>query len=708
MHRFATTLVALSLASVASAQFSLVTPNGYASTEGDSNNSIPWNRGTASSRIQYIIDSSHFTNQGITYPIVISQLRYRADAVATTVSWAGGSWPNIRIDMATCPLDYAAASTTFANNLGADLTTVVNGPVTVSPGTGNGVGIPGQWYITIPLTTPFQYNPVLGNDLTIDIYEDGTGWTGTSAYADHVGNLGASPVLGSRVYSIQPNALTAPTGNYGSNTGAVTEFTYAPASGLYSNLSANVTGGATPLAVNFTSTSYSSDPGGITSYAWDFDGDSVIDSTLANPTFVYNTCGVYTVSLTVTDATHAPSTFTRTNYINTDNVTPSFTYSMIAPGVVQFTDTSTPPPTSWAWDFNGDSIIDSTAQNPVWPIPMCSAATVSMTASRLCKGPFTTTRTFVVSPNQLTTTFVGGNGLSGVGAGNTFDVQVTNPSGITICAIEMAPYMALPLVGAPLGCTVFVTANAGGYLANHTNAAVWRQVATGTGTYAGGTISAPVAVPMALSQPIYLAPGTYGMAVHMTSGSGVAYNNVSAPFTYSGPDFNIVAGNAKTAPFVASSTPGRGWNGRIHYSTPISGGLAGYGFFGAGCAGTLGITHVLNANQPVIGGTVTLNLDNLEFGIAVMVLGLSNTLSGGAIPLPLDLGILGAPGCPLRVSLDATDTVVGTGTTATWSFAIPSNPLLLGFQLYNQAAALSSSNAFNFVTSDAYAWCVGN
>jgi hypothetical protein len=90
-----------------------------------------------------------------------------------------------------------------------------------------------------------------------------------------------------------------------------------------------------------------------------------------------------------------------------------------------------------------------------------------------------------------------------------------------------------------------------------------------------------------------------------------------------------------------------------------------------------------------------------------MVVGLSNTLSGGVIPLPLDLGVLGAPGCPLRVSLDVTDTVVGAGTTGNWNFNIPNNPVLVGFQLYNQAASLDSVNAFGFVMSDAYAWMVG-
>ncbi len=478
--------------------------------------------------------------------------------------------------------------------------------------------------------------------------------------------------------------------------------------GLFSNFTSNVTTGPSPLAVNFTDTSFSSDPGGVTSWAWDFDGDTIIDSTLPNPSFTYNTCGDYTVSLTTTDAAHPSSTYTRTNYIRTDNVVPSYTFAQIVPGVVQFTDTSVPVPTSWAWDLDGDTIVDSNAQNPVWVYgSVCASAQVTLTVSRLCKGPFTKSQGLVLSPNTHTTLVSGGNGLSAVGSGNTFDIQVTNPQGIHICALTLCPYMATPVIGTAIGCTVWVTDAAGGFLTNHTNAAVWRQVATGTGTFQGGLFSAPVPVAMALSNPIYLPPGTFGVAIHMTTGCGVAYTTLTATTTYPGPDFNVICGNGKGSPFAAAANANRGWNGRIHYSTATNGGLAGYGFFGAGCAGALGIPRAVNSTQPTIGGTLTANLTNLQVGVAVMVVGLSNTVTGGVIPLPLDLGVLGAPGCPLRVSVDFTDTVVGVGTTATWNFAIPASGGLLGFQLFSQAASLDASNAFGFVMSDAYAWMIG-
>ena len=129
---------------------------------------------------------------------------------------------------------------------------------------------------------------------------------------------------------------------------------------------------------------------------------------------------------------------------------------------------------------------------------------------------------------------------------------------------------------------------------------------------------------------------------------------------------------------------------------------------GAGCPGTLGVTSMANTTLPVIGGTLTTTIDNLEFGAALMVLGLSNTLSGGVIPLPLDLGVLGAPGCSLRVSLDVTDTLVGASATLPWSFAIPNMPALMGTRIYSQAAPFSTTNAFGFVTSHAYGWVIGN
>jgi hypothetical protein len=77
-----------------------------------------------------------------------------------------------------------------------------------------------------------------------------------------------------------------------------------------------------------------------------------------------------------------------------------------------------------------------------------------------------------------------------------------------------------------------------------------------------------------------------------------------------------------------------------------------------------------------------------------MITGLSNTVFGGSIPLPLSLTTQGFPGCDLLVDLVITSTVVGAGGTGTWSFGVPQNSTLVGFTFYNQGAVLDTGAAF--------------
>lgn len=101
-------------------------------------------------------------------------------------------------------------------------------------------------------------------------------------------------------------------------------------------------------------------------YLWDFgDGQT---STAKNPSHIYDTAGIYDVSLTVTNTT-GTSTETKTGFITVEvsAVPPvaAFTVDNSNPTLnttVQFTDQSTGEPTSWLWDF-GDGTT-STLQNP--------------------------------------------------------------------------------------------------------------------------------------------------------------------------------------------------------------------------------------------------------------------------------------------------------------------------------------------------------
>lgn len=142
-----------------------------------------------------------------------------------------------------------------------------------------------------------------------------------------------------------------------------------PASGLFPNFTATPLTGASPLAVQFTDSTYTSDPGGVTSWAWDFDNDGTIDSTAQNPNYTYTTGGKFTVSMTVTDATHGSANETKVDYIVVDPISGSFTASPTvgpAPLTVQFTDTTTGNPIGWNWDFDNDGTVDSILQNPVY------------------------------------------------------------------------------------------------------------------------------------------------------------------------------------------------------------------------------------------------------------------------------------------------------------------------------------------------------
>lgn len=130
------------------------------------------------------------------------------------------------------------------------------------------------------------------------------------------------------------------------------------------DFSSDITSGCSPIIVNFQDKS----SGNITSWKWDFGNGST--STRQNPATTYIKAGTYTVKLVVSNGTESDS-ITKTAYITAyDGPAVNFVTdktSSCTPGVIQFTDQSTPSAgttnTSWFWDF-GDGT-SSTEQNPV-------------------------------------------------------------------------------------------------------------------------------------------------------------------------------------------------------------------------------------------------------------------------------------------------------------------------------------------------------
>ncbi|MBK8098548.1 MAG: matrixin family metalloprotease [Planctomycetes bacterium] len=116
--------------------------------------------------VQFIYDTTHFTNAGVTGPITINRLRLRgADGIRNP---GGQVFSAANVQLGTAAVDYAAMSTTYAANRG------LMGPL----GTGNIAMLPiaGTWtnepqadLDLVSMGAAFTYDPTLGSDLLIEL-----------------------------------------------------------------------------------------------------------------------------------------------------------------------------------------------------------------------------------------------------------------------------------------------------------------------------------------------------------------------------------------------------------------------------------------------------------------------------------------------------------------------------------------------------------
>jgi len=111
-------------------------------------------------RDQIIMDGSLFTGFG--GPVVIDSLAFRLDKDASATS---ASFDDIQVRLSTALTTVATLSTTLANNIGPDETTVFSGPLTLTSSAG--AGNPSDFDLLIPFLVPFQYDPTAG-DLLLD------------------------------------------------------------------------------------------------------------------------------------------------------------------------------------------------------------------------------------------------------------------------------------------------------------------------------------------------------------------------------------------------------------------------------------------------------------------------------------------------------------------------------------------------------------
>jgi hypothetical protein len=187
----------------------VVVPNSARTTEGNSNNAYPFNIGPSQSqRYQQLYAASQFGGGGL-----ITQIVFRPDA--TFGNAFTSTLPDIQIDLSTTSATDDGLSSTYANNVGADDTVVfARGPLTLSSAFTGPPNGPKDFDIIITLTTPFFYNPALGN-LLLDVRNFGGGST---TQFDAVATTGDGV---SRVFNGDVNSGTGTTDTLGLVTGFV-------------------------------------------------------------------------------------------------------------------------------------------------------------------------------------------------------------------------------------------------------------------------------------------------------------------------------------------------------------------------------------------------------------------------------------------------------------------------------------------------------
>ena len=651
---------ALSTGLLATSLFSqsLQLPAGSATAEGSASANLPWN--SSGIRVQYVYDAQAFIDQGIRFPITISGQQWRADS--GTAMWTGSTLDAVTIKMGPAAFALNAQSATFDSNFATE-TTVFSGPVSIPPGMGNGAGVPGPFYVSVS-HQPITYDPRTGNGLVIDV-EVGTSTSGGSSTPLDAFNLVDDPnLLVVRNLSLLTGSPTATV--VGERLGAVVELQYTAVNGLYPAFSADVRSGPSPLTVQFTDETVTTDPGGPLAWLWDFDNDGTIDSVQQNPVHTFTTCGPFDVKLEVIDSTHGLLTLLEQGYIVTDAVDADFvvdTRRGTPPLTVQFTDTSTGSPTAWSWDFDGDGSIDSMMQNPSYVYSGSGMFSPTLTVSRNCMTDTETKPDLIETADVLCTAFDGTQTLSAGGA-HLFDAMVLDPDGIYIESIEVN-------TNAPIGATITLefAVTSEGIVGKELTPTAWRIVATGSGTSAGPGQPSRVV----LGNPAYLPSAAYGWAVICTDQDVLFTAIAGATQTHANPVLSLTLGASQTAPFTSAPNAQTLWNGCFRFEMAPT--VGSYDTFGEGCPGSQGVAALTPRQLPRVNTTFVADIGPMPANsVAIMLMGFSaRTWTGGT--LPVHLLPFGMRNCFGRVRPDNTIAVLADGTgVASWPIAIPNIP----------------------------------
>lgn len=202
-------LAAFSIAPAAAAQ--LVHPNQYVANEGAFNNSIPFNYSTGAGHYQQSYDKTQFPGL---FTITEIAYRYKGDS-----SYSSGQ-VDLKVTLAYCATPWNAVTSNYAGNIGANATVVHDGVWAFDAFSGD-AATPNPFTARLKLTTPFTFDPSLGDLLMdLEIRSSATASSG-GAFSRADNDVGVY-----RVYSNDGN----PTGTSGTvgKSGLITEFTGGP------------------------------------------------------------------------------------------------------------------------------------------------------------------------------------------------------------------------------------------------------------------------------------------------------------------------------------------------------------------------------------------------------------------------------------------------------------------------------------------------
>jgi PKD repeat protein len=202
-----------------------------------------------------------------------------------------------------------------------------------------------------------------------------------------------------------------------------------------------------------------------TKWKWTFEGGSPATSNLSSPVVQYNTPGIYSVTVEVSNGT-TTTTLTKNEYIKVDYNqvkadfnTPS---TVVFTGqTIPFKDTSIGKPQTWLWEFvpvSGGTTLTSTQQNPTLTFSDTGYYNVSLTASNPSYSDKKTKTNFirVIDINAVsadftseeTATYAGGSiAFSDLSLGYVTSWQWSIEGPVTITSTQQNPVISFTTAG---------------------------------------------------------------------------------------------------------------------------------------------------------------------------------------------------------------------------------------------------------------------